>query len=128
MSDPLIITGLTEVVNALTGAAPKLDTGCHKAVAVNARKVQQGARRRVQGLAHAPAYPASITYDITDSPGGTEAEIGPDKERRQGALGNILEFGTRNNGPTPHLGPAAEENADDLYRGVETAVTQALGL
>ena len=33
------------------------------------------------------------------SPAGLEAEIGPDKSRPQGALGNLLEFGSENNPP-----------------------------
>lgn len=44
--------------------------------------------------AHARLYPASISYDVTQAPGIIEAEIGPDKDRTQGPLGNILEFGT----------------------------------
>lgn len=48
---------------------------------------------------HARRYPASISYDLTPLPGGATAEIGPDKARPQGALGNLLEFGSVHNPP-----------------------------
>ncbi|MEV5138429.1 hypothetical protein AB0K71_05725 [Streptomyces syringium] len=48
---------------------------------------------------HARAYPYSVSYDILPIPGGATAEIGPDKGRKQGPLGNLLEYGTVNNPP-----------------------------
>lgn len=42
----------------------------------------------------------SISYDMVDD---LSAEIGPDKDRVQGALGNILYFGTSNNAPVLSL-------------------------
>ncbi|MCA1218698.1 hypothetical protein [Streptomyces sp. 8L] len=124
----VIITGLREVETALSGAPAVLDVKVKQAVTVTARKVRDSARQRVSGYAHLPAYPYSITYDVTESAAGAEAEIGPDKDRTQGPLGNLIEYGSRKNAPIPHMGPALEENADDLEKGVETAVTQALGL
>ncbi|MGW4505693.1 hypothetical protein ACWENO_13740 [Streptomyces sp. NPDC004436] len=48
---------------------------------------------------HARRYPYSISYDVTPIPGGATAEVGPDKDKTQGALGNLLEFGSVNNPP-----------------------------
>lgn len=49
---------------------------------------------------HARLYPLSISYDITVRPGhGVSAVIGPDKNRMQGPLGNLLEFGSAKNPP-----------------------------
>jgi hypothetical protein len=54
-------------------------------------------------------YPNSITYTVTQSSGSfVSAEIGPDKDKPQGALGNILEFGSPGRPPLPHLVPAWE--------------------
>lgn len=39
-------------------------------------------------------YPRTISYDMRSIPGGAMAEIGPDKDKPQGPLGNLLEFGT----------------------------------
>lgn len=69
--------------------------GARKIVEVAAAKIKKGMRDDASGIQHAPAFPASITYDLR----GLSAEIGPDKDRRQGALGNILYFGTSNNAP-----------------------------
>jgi hypothetical protein len=70
-------------------------TGARKILEVAAIKIKKGMASDAKGIRHAPAFPASITYDIS----GLSAEIGPDKSRRQGALGNLLYFGSANNGP-----------------------------
>lgn len=50
----------------------------------------------------------SISYDLVRD--GLEAEIGPDKTRVQGPLGNILYFGTSKNAPVLSLdGPLDRE-------------------
>jgi hypothetical protein len=81
--------------------------------------IKKDAAARVSGLAHAPAYPYSIGYEMH----GLAAEIGPDKDRRQGALGNILEYGTSKNAPIPHMGPAIEAEAPKF----EAALAKAAG-
>lgn len=80
-----------------------------KVVEKGALNIKTDARRRVEGLAHAPAYPNAITYDTYNALRGPAADIGPDKNKRQGALGNILEHGTVKNAPRQHMAPAADE-------------------
>ncbi|WP_329177810.1 hypothetical protein [Streptomyces sp. NBC_01477] len=126
MSSGIVIVGLDGLVNDLAGGSARLARNTTTAVAVTARKVQQGARSRVRGHKYLPQYPSSITYDVRTTPVGVEAEIGPDKDRPQGALGNLIEYGSSKNAPIEHLGPALEENADDLVRGIEIALHQAL--
>lgn len=58
------------------------------------------ARARHAGGSAAKHFPSSISYDRRYGVGRLAYEIGPDKDRRQGALGNILYFGTSNNAPT----------------------------
>lgn len=75
---------------------------------------------------HARLYPSSISYDLRHYPGGAIAEIGPDKGRPQGALGNLLEYGSSKN--PPHMDGAraiaaeaprfAQEIAAVVGRGV----------
>lgn len=48
---------------------------------------------------HAKHFHRSISYDRRYGVGRMSYEIGPDKSRRQGALGNLLYFGSRNNAP-----------------------------
>ena len=52
--------------------------------------------------------------------------VGPDKAKRQGALGNILEFGTRKNPPVPHLGPAAEAEEPRFASAMQELAAKAL--
>jgi hypothetical protein len=73
--------------------------------------IRDAARRRVTGFKHLPAYPRAITKDLYHLPGTSRMQVGPDKELRQGALGNIVEFGTIHNAPIPHLNPALDAEA-----------------
>lgn len=99
-----------------------------KAVQFTAHGIRDDARAAAGGIAHAPHYPRAITYDTTDLGvgRGVTAEIGPDKNRRQGALGNILEYGTVNNPPYAHLGPALDRWTPDFEQGLEKAAFDAL--
>jgi len=90
-----------------------------KAAAVTGRGAMN-VKKTAQELApkgpHTPHYAKSISYDVTTSPAGVKAEIGPDKNRRQGPLGNIFEYGTGDTPPHPHLGPALEREADNFEK------------
>ncbi|MFJ8474197.1 hypothetical protein [Kitasatospora sp. NPDC094011] len=122
----LIITGLQELVASLEGAPVRLRIYAAKAVTVTARTIRDDARQRISGHRYLPRYPQSITYDIKPTPTGVEAEIGPDKQLSQGALGNIIEYGTSKNPPMPHLGPALDAAGPDAEHGITTAVQDAL--
>ena len=72
-------------------------------------------------------YPNSITYTITESTSVVvTAEIGPDKGKPQGALGNILEYGTSLNPPYPHLGPSLDGEADSYEQYLGDAARDAI--
>lgn len=97
-----------------------------KVVAKGALNIKNDARRRLGSLAHAPAYPSSITYDTFSGLRGPGAEIGPDKSRRQGALGNLIEYGSVNNPPHPHMAPAAEAEAPRFAKAMEDLAAKPL--
>ena len=99
-----------------------------KVVAKGALNIKNGARQRISGHPSAPAYPSSITYDTWMGLRGPMAEIGPDKNRRQGALGNILEYGTVKNAPIPHIKPAADEELPRFEAAMEDLAGRVLGL
>lgn len=71
------------------------------------------------GLAHAPYLAAAVTYDTAVTASGVEAEIGPDKSRRQGALGNLIEFGSANNGPITGGEPALQAEEPRFVEAME---------
>ncbi|MEU5091719.1 hypothetical protein [Streptomyces sp. NPDC021356] len=121
----VIVTGAQESAAALLRAIVQMERNATTAVAVTAGKVKRSAAQRISGRPHLPAYPSSITYTASRGAAGPEAEIGPDKGRAQGPLGNLIEYGSIHNAPIPHLGPALDENADDLVHGIEVAVWQA---
>jgi hypothetical protein len=99
-----------------------------KATTFSANGIKGTAREFAGGIAHAPAYPRSITYDVDDRGvgAGVTAEIGPDKDLRQGALGNLLEYGSVNNAPLAHLGPALDRWSPDWENGLGIAIADAL--
>lgn len=121
------------------GKAPsKSGRTLRQAIEVTAVKIRDTAREKASGLEHAPAFPASITYDVganlsllreTFGDGGADtliAEIGPDKDRPQGALGNLLEYGSVNNSPRGIMHGALQENQADFEKGIDKAIDQAL--
>ncbi|MEV6124380.1 hypothetical protein AB0M23_28385 [Streptomyces sp. NPDC052077] len=122
----VVVTGAQATAAALLRSLAQADRLATTAVAVTAGKVKRGAAQRISGHRYLPAYPSSITYTVSRGAAGPEAEIGPDKGRPQGPLGNLIEYGSVNNAPLPHLGPALDENADDLVRGITIAIAQAL--
>lgn len=102
-----------------------------KAIEVTARNVRDEWRKNATGMAHAPAFPYSITYDIEGSGNRAtgsrlEAEIGPDKDRPQGALGNLIEYGSVNNPPQGLGHGALQANEADFERGIDRAIDDAL--
>lgn len=66
----------------------------------------------------------SINYDIDEAE--MEAEIGPDKNKAQGALGNILYFGTSNNAPVLDLNAGLNKEQPRFDRAMERVVRDVL--
>ena len=85
------------------------------AVEASAVAVRDSMRAAATGHPRFRAFPASITHDVR----GLDAEIGPDKSKRQGALGNLLYFGTARSGPTlPHPSEALGQAVPVLERAL----------
>jgi hypothetical protein len=117
------------------------------AIEVTARHVRDTARENATGMAHAPAFPYSITYDVgvgydqsigqaamSVISGGISsarsstlrAEIGPDKDRPQGALGNLIEYGSVHNPPQGIMHGALQANEADFEKGIDKSIDDAL--
>jgi hypothetical protein len=88
-------------------------------VAKGSLNIKQDAAEKISGHAHLPHYPKSISYDIKRTFTTIEGEIGPDKGRMQGPLGNILEYGTPKNRPLPHLAPALDAEEERFVNALE---------
>lgn len=122
------VTELKQLTAGFERGAAIAPVEARKVVAKGLLNIKTDARRRISGLAHAPAYPSSITYDTRFAPAGAAGEVGPDKSKRQGALGNLLEFGSRNNPPHPHLGPAADAEEPRFVAAMTAIAEKAVGL
>lgn len=126
MSD-VEVNGLSELIADLTKAESRSVTGVRAVVERGALNVKKDWRQRWGGIAHAPALPAAVTYDVVYGFGSVSAEIGPDKDKRQGALGNIIEFGTSKNAPIPGGLPALAAEAPRFERALADLGEKALG-
>lgn len=75
---------------------------------------------------HAPYFHRAISYDRKLSIGSVEYEIGPDKQRRQGPLGNIFYFGTSQLPPVLSLLAPLEAEEPDYIKYLALAAAGAL--
>jgi hypothetical protein len=85
---------LAYVVTSIDKASAVAAAETAKVVGRGALNIKNDARRRITGLRHAPRYPYSIDYDLYVTGRGAVADVGPNKSKRQGALGNLLEYGS----------------------------------
>ena len=115
--------------------APKaLPKYLRKALDVSSTKVKKGAQATVKGrkgLGHAAG---AIDYELSGSSGAVSemsSEVGYNKGRRAGALGNLIEFGAPNSGnqlaPSHDLGNALLANEGDFVDGIAKAAADAMG-
>lgn len=78
--------------------------------------------------AHARLYPATISYDLRRAGMLIEAEIGPDKAKAQGPLGNILEFGTSSQAGHNDGGRALDEEEPRFLAHAQALADRAVQL
>lgn len=105
-----------------------------KAVEVAARNVKNDARDAVRGRKHFKGGASAIDYELKGFQGFgatvLDAEIGYDKGKPGGKLGNLIEFGApRSNNSLPpgsELQTALKKNQGDFESGLEKAVDDAL--
>lgn len=90
-----------------TGFAKKVE----KVTGKGAFNIKKDWKAAWSGHPHISALPRAITYDLHGKATEADAEIGVDKAKKQGPLGNIIEFGDGENAPIPGGLPAlaAEE-------------------
>lgn len=127
MPTSITVTGLTEVVAQLDTATSRMLPEVSAVLGKAGLNIKRGAQRRWAGLRHAPALPASVSYDVIPGFGGVSVEVGPDKSRRQGPLGNLLEFGSVNNPPHPALAPELDLEAARTVTYLDALVGKLLG-
>jgi hypothetical protein len=114
----------------MSGVAGRLKPAMRAVTAKGALNIKNAARASILAQTtrkYVKQYPNSITYSVTQSSGSfVSAEIGPDKEKPQGALGNILEFGSPGRPPLPHLVPAWEAEREPYEQFMGEAAEAAV--
>jgi len=113
---------------AMLSAAAKSVVATRAVVAKGALNVKNEAKANV--LQSAPTRNAhahnAITYDTTIRPTTVDAEIGYDKDKRGGALGNLLEYGSRNNPAHRDLGRALDNEEPRFEKALGDIVGRLL--
>jgi hypothetical protein len=102
------VSGLSELTADLRKAADTVVEQAKKVVGAGCNNIKKDAKKRVTGYAHLPHYPRSISYDVTAAGLTVTGVVGPNHAKLQGGLGRVIELGTVNNAPIPHLAPALE--------------------
>lgn len=114
--------GLTELERDLHKAAMEAVPAAKKIVGKGSLNIKKNAQRIIRGASHRgylPHYPRSIGYTVKASGTVVSSEIGPESAKLQGGLGRLLEYGSRNNAPIPHLNPALDAEEGPFFRYME---------
>lgn len=113
------MTELDRWTDVLMAAPGRVAAGGKAVVSKGSLNIKTEARRNAPGHDAAKHYPSSINYDVEVTGDIIEGEIGPVKGRRQWGLGNLLEYGSENNPPYPHLEPALDHEEPRFVRACE---------
>lgn len=105
-----------KLADDLESVPERLQAPFEKVVEKGALNVKNGMKADAHNSGHYRYFASSITYDRD----GLEAEIGPDKGRTQGALGNILYFGTSNNAPVLDINGPLNREAPEFERQIQS--------
>jgi hypothetical protein len=114
----------------LDAAAADIQKPLKTALNVTSMKVKKSAQAKVRGRKQLGQAASAITFDVTTRAGEVESEIGYDKSRAVGKLGNLIEFGAPASGnslsPGNELQTSLHEEEADFIRGIEIAIDDAL--
>jgi len=122
-------TGLTELSEDLQQAIKNAIPDAKKIVGKGAMQVKKEAQRIIRERSkrgYLKHYPKAISYDVEASGAVVSAEIGPKTDRLQGGLGRLIENGSVNNAPIPHLSPALDGEEHIFYGYMEELGEQLL--
>lgn len=122
------VTALARLGDDLARAEADVRAGARGVVSKGALNIKNEWRTNAAASSgrHAPAYPYSVGYDLTSTPEGATAVVGPDKAARQGALGNLLEFGSVKNPPHNDGGRALDAEEPRFVAAAEALAARAL--
>lgn len=105
----------------------KAVAGIEAVAAKAALNIKNGLAAEATGHPMFPQFASAISYDRKLAIGSVEYEIGPDKQRPAGALGNILYFGTSKNAPVLNLMGPLEAEEPNFIKYLELVAVKAIG-
>lgn len=117
---------LTRLAHDLRAVAVTCPVAVRGVVQKGALNIKNDWRQRWSGHPHIPLLPYAITYDTADHPWGVDAEIGVDKDKPQGPLGNIIEYGTSDTPPLPGGAPALDTEEPRFLEALADAAERLL--
>jgi len=117
---------LDRLVADFGSAGARVRPAVRAVVVRGAVNIKKAAKAAAPNPHFAGLYINSITFDVVETGDTVTAEIGPDKNKPQGALGNLLEFGGSKWPPHPHLVPAWEAEIEPTERWVGEVAGQVL--
>lgn len=105
---------LDDLERVFVSAAEDVDDVVLEEVEDAAKVTRDDWRAQWSGFKSAPYLHKAVTFDVFALGDSVSAEIGPDKRKKQGALGNLLEYGSVNNAPRPAGRAASERGMNSL--------------
>jgi len=122
-------SAIHDLAAALGEVASSAGPYVRDAVETTAIDVRDDWRERASGIKGMKHYPNSIGYDFTSFQGFgatvLSCEIGPDKNKRQGPLGNIVEYGSPTFAARHYGDDALEAHADQFEELLVEALEKA---
>lgn len=103
----------------------------NSAVQFTSKRIKTGAAKKVRGVRRWKAAAAAIDYEVTTFQGFgvsvIKSEIGYNKGKAAGSLGNVREFGApaQNTAPSNDLANELHANEADFQKGLERAEKDA---
>lgn len=116
---------VTELAADFGKAAGSMVPAIDKAVERGALNIKNVMVDDAASSGHYKHFSRAISYDRAYSVGSITYEVGPDKDGPQGALGNILYFGTGQNGPVLDIEVGMRSEAGPLEKNVADAAWKA---
>ena len=118
---------LTSLIAALAKAPDEATRAARAVVQKGALNVKDALNQQAYDSRHFKGMGGSVTFDMKVSPRSITAEIGPDKERRGGALGNLFFFGGANGGGgTGDLDAPLREEEPKMVKFLDEAMGKLL--
>lgn len=124
----LKMDGINEFVADLTVATEEVIPALERVVGQGSNNIKKDAQRIIRASSphgYLPHYPRAVTYDVTRQGDSVTGVIGPDADLPQGGLARIIENGSVNNAPIPHMSPAFDA---EIPRTVRAAGDLAVDL